>query len=120
MARKIKKSTSVKLTVRARRKRRIRKTVVGSTGRPRLCVSKSNRKLVLQMIDDVAGVTLLAAATPKGKTANIKLATELGKSFASAALAKGIKSVVFDRGGQLYHGKIAAVASGAREGGLQF
>ena len=118
--RKIKKSTSEKLTLRATRHLRSRKKVAGTAERPRLCVTKSNRLLVAQLIDDDKGVTLLCAQTPKGKVANIKLATELGKSLASKANGLGVKLCVFDRGGFIYHGKIAAVATGAREGGLQF
>lgn len=120
MGLKIKKSTSGKLAIRARRKKRIRAKVEGSPARPRLCVTKTNRLMVVQIIDDTSGNTLLRAQTPKGKTANIKLATELGKDLAAQAKAKGINAVVFDRSGQLYHGRVAAVAAGARDGGLSF
>jgi len=120
MGLKVKKSTSSKLAIRARRKKRIRAKVEGSAERPRLCVTKSNRLMVAQLIDDTKGITLLRSQTPKGKTANVKLSTELGKDLASQAKAKGIKAVVFDRAGQLYHGRVAAVAAGARDGGLSF
>jgi large subunit ribosomal protein L18 len=120
MARKIKKSTSSKLAIRAKRRRRIRKKIEGSLQRPRLCVTKTNRMLFVQLIDDLKGVTLFAANTPKGKTANLKLATDLGKSVAQAVMAKGIQTIVFDRSGNLFHGRVKAVADGAREAGLKF
>ncbi len=120
MAKKIKKKTSSKIVVKARRKLRIRKRVMGSALRPRLCVIKSNRVLAVQLINDDVGSTILSLQTPKGKTANVKLATELGKQIAQSALSKGIQTCVFDRSGNLYHGRVAAVATGAREAGLQF
>jgi large subunit ribosomal protein L18 len=120
MGLKITKSTSDKLSIRARRKRRIRAKVIGSAERPRLCVTKTNKLVVAQLIDDTKGVTLLRVQTPKNKTANIKLSTELGKDLASQAKTKGISAVVFDRAGRLYHGRVAAVAAGAREAGLSF
>ncbi len=120
MAKKLSKHSDTKLLGRAKRHKRIRKKVAGTADRPRLCVTRSNRLLVVQLIDDDKGMTLIHAVTPKGKVANVTLATELGKSIASAAAAKGIQNCVFDRGGYIYHGKIAAVASGAREGGLKF
>jgi large subunit ribosomal protein L18 len=116
----IRKVTGKKLVSRTRRHNRIRKKVSGSAERPRLCVTRSNRTMVCQVIDDSKGVTLLHSATPKGKTANAKLATELGKELAQKAIAAGIKKVVFDRGGFIYHGRIAALAGGAREAGLEF
>lgn len=120
MAKKLKKMTDSKLLGRLRRHRRIRKKVEGSTERPRLCVIRSNRQLVVQLIDDQKGATLAYAQTPKGKTANVVLATALGKEIASKAQQLGVKNCVFDRGGYIYHGRIAAVASGAREAGLLF
>jgi large subunit ribosomal protein L18 len=120
MARKIKKHTSPKLAIRARRKTRIRGKVEGTTERPRLCVTKSNKRLSVQVIDDIKGVTLFYAETPKGKTVNLKLATELGKALAQGAISKGLAQVVFDRSGNLYHGRVKALADGAREGGLKF
>lgn len=120
MAKKIRKTTSEKVTVRESRRLRVRKKVVGTPERPRLCVTKTNRTLSVQIIDDDRGMTLLSAVSAKGKTVNIGLATDLGKEVAQKALAAGIKACVFDRSGNLYHGRVAAVATGAREGGLQF
>jgi len=120
MARKIKKNTAPKLAIRARRKVRIRAKIEGNAEKPRLCITKSNRRLVAQLIDDLKGVTLLAASTPKGKTVNLALASELGKNVAKTAQTKGISAVVFDRSGNLYHGRVKALADGAREGGLKF
>ena len=120
MAKKLKKITNEKWASKTRRARRIRSKVAGSSVRPRLCVTRTNRSLILQLIDDDAGKTLLSLSTDKQKTANVALATELGKSLAQKAVAQGISSVVFDRGGRIYHGRVAAVAAGAREGGLSF
>ncbi len=119
MAKKVKKSSSEKWASRLRRSRRIRGKVAGTAERPRLCVTRSNKLLAVQIIDDDAGKTLTSLATPKNKTANVALATELGKSIAKKAAEIGIKAVVFDRGGRVYHGRVAAVAQGAREGGLK-
>jgi len=120
MAKKVLKRTDSKIQIRARRRRRIRSSIEGSAERPRLCITKTNRFVSVQLIDDIKGVTLLAASTVKKKTANVASATELGKKLAQDAVSKGIKQVVFDRSGNLYHGRVAAVANGAREGGLQF
>ena len=120
MAKKMTKRTSTKVVSRAVRKRRIRKKVLGSVERPRLCVTRSNRYLVAQIIDDSKGVTVLSERSTAGKTVNLALAAELGKNVAKKALEKGISNVVFDRGGFVYHGRIAALAKGAREGGLVF
>lgn len=120
MSKKLTKRTSNKVTTRAKRHKRIRKRVLGSAERPRLSVIRSNRRVIVQLIDDNAGTTLTAGATPVGKTANRDLAKQLGKELATQAGAKGITSVVFDRSGYLYHGRIAALAEGAREGGLKF
>ena len=120
MSRKILKRTSEKVSIRARRRRRIRATIVGSAERPRLCVTKTNKLLIVQVIDDDKGVTLVHVQSPKKKTVNVTMATELGKQLASAAKAKGIEQVVFDRSGNLYHGRVAALAAGAREAGLKF
>lgn len=103
---------------------RIRRTVKGTAERPRLSVFRSNKQISVQLIDDVAGVTLVAASsaakafTAKGN--KVELAKEVGKSIAAKAVQSGITSVVFDRGGYLYHGRVKALAEGAREGGLQF
>ena len=120
MALKVTKKTSSKLAGRLRRKTRIRARVAGSAERPRLCVTKTNRLMVAQLIDDNKGITLVRHQTPKGKTANVELATALGKELAAKASAAGIKAVVFDRSGNFYHGRVAAVAAGAREAGLSF
>lgn len=119
MARRLKKNSSEKLKLRARRHFRIRKKVSGDAERPRLCVTRSNRGIMAQIIDDESGKTILSSRTPTKATANITSSKELGKALAEQAKAKGIESVVFDRGGFIYHGKIAAVAEGAREGGLK-
>lgn len=120
MAKKIKKSSDQKWASRFRRVKRIRAKVAGNSERPRLCVTKSNKLISVQVINDDSGTTLMSASTPANKTVNVTLATELGKTIAKMAMDKGIKAVVFDRGGRVYHGRIAAVASGAREGGLKF
>ncbi|HVJ65738.1 MAG TPA: 50S ribosomal protein L18 [Bdellovibrionota bacterium] len=120
MSKKLTKRTSSKVTTRAKRHLRIRKGVIGSAERPRLSVVRSNRSVQVQLIDDASGKTLASAVTPKGKTANRELAKALGKDLAAKASAQGISSIVFDRSGYLYHGRIAALAEGAREGGLKF
>lgn len=120
MAKKIKKRTDQKVAARVRRARRIRNKVMGTAERPRLCVTKTNAKISLQIIDDTLSKTLVSASSPKGKSVNVKLATDLGKEIAKKASAAGIQAVVFDRGGQVFHGRVAAVANGAREGGLKF
>jgi large subunit ribosomal protein L18 len=106
---------------RARRHFRLRKKVGGTSARPRLVVNRSTRHMYAQIIDDVQGVTLVSASTFKltegDKTAR---AREVGKALAEKAKAAGIDRVVFDRGGNKYHGRIAALADAAREGGLQF
>ena len=118
--RKIKVQTSTRLAARVNRHERIRRKVKGTSERPRLCVTRSNKSLTVQLIDDTQGKTLAFAGILKGKTANVKLATELGKEIAKMAATKGISQCVFDRGGFIYHGRIAALASGAREAGLKF
>jgi len=107
---------------KVRRQRRIRKQISGSSSRPRLNVSKSNTSLYLQLIDDGTGVTIVSAHTRelKDKTKKVEAAAALGKLLAEKAIAKKISSVVFDRGGNRYTGRIKAAADGAREGGLQF
>ena len=120
MAIKIRKNTAEKTKLRDRRHKRIRKKVSGTAERHRLCVTRSNRALTVQLIDDDAAKTLLSQRTQTKTTANIESAKELGKALATQAKSKGIETVVFDRGGYIYHGKIAALAAGAREGGLNF
>lgn len=104
---------------------RIRKAVKGTAERPRLSVFRSNKQIYAQLIDDIAGNTILAASTAakdlqstKGPKAELAKAT--GKALAEKAIQVGIKAVVFDRSGYLYHGRVKALAEGAREGGLQF
>lgn len=108
---------------RDRRHRRVRARVVGTATRPRLSVFRSVQHIVVQLIDDAAGKTLVAASDrdvevrPEGK---VGVAREVGKVLASRAKERGITTVVFDRGGYAYHGRVQAVADGAREGGLVF
>jgi large subunit ribosomal protein L18 len=109
---------------RARRHRRVRGKVVGTAERPRLAVFRSNRGIEAQLVDDEAGRTVAAASwlgLPKSfkgdKTAQ---ASEVGKLLAANAKSAGVEAVVFDRGGYLYHGRVKALAEGARGGGLQF
>lgn len=112
---------------RVKRHRRVRKTVFGTPERPRLAVFRSEKHIYAQIIDDVAGHTLVAASTVEkdvqGKlsaTANKEAAAAVGELVARRALDNGISTVVFDRGGYIYHGKVAALADAAREAGLQF
>ena len=114
------------LTKPERRQRirfRIRKTISGSATKPRLSVFRSNKEIYAQLIDDVNGVTLLAASSREkeiGKGTNIEVATAVGKLVAEKALKAGIEVVTFDRGGYLYHGRIKSLAEGARAAGLKF
>ena len=107
---------------RLRRHRRVRGKISGTAERPRLNVFRSEKNIYAQVIDDVNGVTLCSASSLKmeGNGGNKAAAREVGKAVAKAALAKGIENVVFDRGGYLYHGRVAELAEGAREGGLKF
>ena len=107
---------------RERRHARIRATVMGTAQRPRLAVHKSNRYLSAQLIDDVAGKTVLAGSTKSfaGKGTKTEGARKLGQNLATRAKAAGITTVVFDRGGFRYTGRVAAVALAAREAGLKF
>jgi large subunit ribosomal protein L18 len=108
------------------RHRRVRKKIHGTAVRPRLAVFRSNKHLSLQVIDDDSGRTLAAASTAEaelragGSGATVAAATRLGEVLAERAKAAGINQVVFDRGGFLYHGRVAAVAAAAREAGLEF
>ena len=114
--------TEDKVQARIRRHRRVRKKVLGTPQRPRLAVFRSNRHVYAQLIDDVAGRTLAAASTladagdgdPKAR------AKAVGAALAARAKDAGITSVTFDRGGFMYHGRVQAVAEGAREAGLEF
>jgi large subunit ribosomal protein L18 len=114
------------LTKSDRRQRirfRIRKTISGTATNPRLSVFRSNKEIYAQLIDDVNGVTLLAASSREkeiGKGTNVEVATAVGKLVAEKALKAGIEAVTFDRGGYLYHGRIKSLAEGARAAGLKF
>ena len=109
---------------RTRRHIRVRTKISGTAERPRLCVYRSNSNIYVQVIDDVAGNTLVQASTldkeVKTKHANKEAAKELGALIAKKAAAKKIKTVVFDRGGYIYHGVVKELAEAAREGGLEF
>jgi large subunit ribosomal protein L18 len=118
--------TAIKTIIRRKRQVRVRKKVRGSVQRPRLNVFKSARHIYAQIIDDTKGVTLAACSTLSATaddlayTGNTAAAVHVGKEIARIAKDKGIESVVFDRNGFLYHGRIKALADAAREGGLLF
>ena len=110
-----------------RRRRRVRFHIARvSGGRPRLSVYRSGKHIYAQLIDDTAQQTIAAASTIEdvkagaGKTYNVAAAAQVGKLIAQRAIEKGVKQVVFDRGGYLYHGRVKALADAAREGGLEF
>ena len=107
---------------RLKRHKRVRAKISGTPECPRLNVFRSEKNIYAQVIDDVNGVTLCSASSLKleGNGGNKAAAREVGKAVAAAALAKGIEVVKFDRGGYLYHGRVAELAEGAREGGLKF
>ena len=110
---------------RIRRHRRVRKKIQGTTERPRLAVYRSNRHIVAQIIDDTAGHTIVSVSSTEselrsGPTGNVAGAAAVGKIIAERAKEKNITSVVFDRGGFRYHGRVAALADSAREAGLEF
>ena len=109
---------------RIKRHKRVRAHISGTAERPRLAVYRSNANISAQIIDDVKGVTLVSATTLEasfeGLGSNKAAAREIGKILAQRALDKGIETVVFDRGGYLYHGRVSELADGAREGGLKF
>lgn len=113
--------------VREKKHLKIRNRFSGTAERPRLAVFRSNNHISVQVIDDAAGKTLVAASTLEkdikaklDKTNNVEAAKMIGEVIAKRALDKGIETVVFDRGGYIYHGKVAALAEAAREAGLQF
>lgn len=116
---------SARAAGRDARHRRLRKKVVGVPERPRLCVFRSHKHLYVQLVDDLAGKTVLGLSTRdeafKGAASkgNVSAAAELGKLVAAAARKQGIANVVFDRGGNLYHGRVKALAEAVRAGGLQ-
>jgi large subunit ribosomal protein L18 len=112
---------------RLKRHLRVRKKINGTAARPRLSVFRSAKHMYAQLIDDVAGVTLASASTKDkelteaiGNGGNVEAAAKVGELIAKRAQAKGVTEVVFDRGGYLYHGRISALATAAREAGLNF
>ena len=113
-----------KREARIRRHRRVRKKVRGTAERPRLAVHRSNRHISAQIIDDRTGRTLASASTTEADLRNgsgtTATAGSVGERLAERATATGVKAVVFDRGGFIYHGRVAALADGARKGGLEF
>ena len=119
-------NAKVRRESRIRRHGRVRKKITGTAARPRLAVFRSNKHLVLQVIDDEAGRTLAAASTNEpgeraaGGGGSVSAATRMGQLVAERAKAAGVDKVVFDRGGFLYHGRIAAAAAAARDAGLEF
>jgi large subunit ribosomal protein L18 len=120
-------SAAKKRAARLRRHHRVRKHVRGTASRPRLAVFRSNKHIVAQVIDDVAGRTLAAASTVEADvrnggtgTGNKAAAETVGRLVAERAKAAGVTAVVFDRGGNLYHGRVAALADAARSAGLEF
>ena len=109
---------------RIRRHRRVRKKVLGTAERPRLAVFRSNKHIYVQAIDDITSRTVASASTLEpdlraGSTATVDAATQVGRAIGERVKAAGITSAVFDRGGFKYHGRVAAVADGARAAGLQ-
>ncbi|MBX6382422.1 MAG: 50S ribosomal protein L18 [Microbispora sp.] len=119
------KRTSARTVARARRHRRVRKTVFGTPERPRLVVNRSTRHLFVQIVDDTRGHTLVSASTMDASLRNAEgdkteKAKKVGELLAQRAKSAGITAVVFDRGGNRYAGRIAALADSAREGGLEF
>ena len=120
-------SLDLKKQARLKRKKRIRKKLVGTQERPRLCVFRSSKHIYAQVIDDTHGRTLAASSSVEKavrESADIKnkmkVANLVGKLIAERALGKGLKKIVFDRNGFLYHGRVKAVSDGARETGLEF
>ena len=118
--------TNPRAVARQRRKKHIRKQIRGTGARPRLCVFRSTKHIYVQVIDDEAGVTLASISTLdkgleiEGHKGSIAAAKAVGKAMAERAIATGVKSVIFDRNGYLYHGRVKALADAAREGGLEF
>ncbi|MCF4102281.1 50S ribosomal protein L18 [Gillisia sp. M10.2A] len=105
-------------------KKRIRKDITGTSSRPRLAVYRSNKEIYAQIVDDVAGKTLVAASSRDKDLSvdgnKVEKSTAVGKALAEKALKAGIDTISFDRGGYLYHGRVKSLAEGAREGGLKF
>jgi len=105
------------------RKLRVRKNISGHAGRPRLSVYRSLKNIYAQLIDDTEGRTIVAANSLEKdfpKASGVKLATAVGEAIGKRAIQKGIKQIVFDRGGRPYHGQVKALAEGARQAGLEF
>jgi large subunit ribosomal protein L18 len=119
---KFRKKTAERTVARLTKKIRIRKTVKGTDERPRLCVFRSGKHMYAQVINDVNGNTLVTSSSLVLKTdkSGKELAKAIGQEVAKQAIAKNIKNVVFDRNGYIYHGRVQALAEGAREGGLNF
>lgn len=119
---------SKRAEARLKRKKRIRKKLFGTTERPRLCVFRSTRHIYVQVIDDIQGRTLASASSMEKQIRDekaaigdkIAMASHVGKLIAERTKEKGIKQIVFDRNGFLYHGRVKALSDGAREGGLDF
>jgi|TARA_B110000881_G_C18215956_1_gene336591 large subunit ribosomal protein L18 len=114
-------------TQRQRRVHHVRNNLRGNSNRPRMCVTRSNKNIYCQIIDDAAGKTLVAVSTQSadirkasGYGGNVAAATLVGQAIGEQAIAQGITAVKFDRGSHKYHGRLAAVATAAREAGLQF
>ena len=108
---------------RLRIRRRIRKVVTGTAAKPRLSVFRSNKEIYAQLIDDINGITLVSASSREEEikvSGKIESAQQVGKLLAERATKKGIEKICFDRSGYLYHGRIKALADGARESGLKF
>jgi large subunit ribosomal protein L18 len=120
-------ASDIKKLARLKRKVRVRKTIRGKSDRPRLNVFRSANHIYAQLIDDTTGITLASSSTLQntvkdglGHTGNLEAAAKVGESIAEIAVKKGITTVVFDRNGFLYHGRIKALADAARENGLSF
>lgn len=118
----VSKHTAAKAANRMKKKIRIRKTVKGTSERPRLCVFRSGKHIYAQVINDDAMQTILTVSslTLETKESGKELAKSVGKAVAEASIKKGIKTVVFDRNGFIYHGRVQSLADGAREAGLNF
>jgi large subunit ribosomal protein L18 len=118
------KDLKIKAQRRIRRKMRVRSKIFGTGARPRLSVFRSHSHIYGQLIDDERGITLVSSSDrtlkKTEKMTKMEIAAEVGRELAKKALAKKIKAVVFDKGGLMYHGRIKALADGAREGGLEF
>jgi len=110
-------------SIRVRKHLRVREKISGTAEKPRLCVFRSNKHIEAQLIDDVKGVTLVSSSSTQLKLkngSNCEAAAKVGADLAKKALEKGVETVCFDRAGYLYHGRVAALADAAREGGLKF